>query len=400
MKLLDLFEKENTYADVQLLAFTKALAIMLAYYKGNDIDEGVFHQFLQLANVSQPLVKNVGFKKEFDAIVNFISKTKPPYNEAKKQKLIVLLKAFRATMFGRMNDKAKKVRSKLFDTANMPMRIKSILESIFSIINSESPSGWKNLQRNIAILNDNTLNTFFMPEQRHETGNIIPTYLRLIATITGQNKDHLSLNDYEKLKMMPPEIQEEWKEISRSEGELWRNTLIHIVRNYGQKTIPVNVLIEKLNEIGIPTWRIPKGFTGSYDEKGNMYLKDGRQLSTNQIGGEMQMYDDGNTRYVAKGQGVRVNSLVNYYTIDHATEAVAHKSDLIQQLIPTLNENAKVWRSDFMNGKGKNKMLGAIIETLYLTSGRMGSEDGAAGISVLRSNHIRLKGNTLLFNYT
>lgn len=401
-----------SYKPADLTPFVKLLVTFILFREEAEFVTPLVRKMDMWYTESQPILKELRLTAPAKKCYDFIHKNLPGIDSARKVNAFkAMLSDFRIAIF-----KNKTVKDKLFNTSAMGNQMKGLLNNCFGIINSNSVSGYNGLARNISLLHEPLLNAYFVQDGGNEdTSEVVKNYLKFIKDYTGKNDQYIHYKRVQKLKASNPTMFAVWQDIAKKESTLFKNAVISILRNSGKETISAEKLKKELKSRGLLTWRIPEGFDGLYNEKMEMFLKDGTQLSNNgktgitQIGGWMRMFPDADPskkQKVAEGQGVNVDSKNTYGTMQGRSKSARHRFDLVKEVIPHISTLAQNWRHDFLYANNpKTKMLGAMAETIYLTAARIGSPgnktDGKEtyGISTIKCRDVKKVGNALEITY-
>jgi hypothetical protein len=386
------------YERSELLSFIKLMAAFIAYKEGNTINAKVWSKMQDWSKQSLPLQKEVGCSKEIANALKWLNAYKTGVPDNKNTYFFkTILKPIRAAIFVNAAQKRK-----LFETSNTTSQYNGLMNNIFSIINSDGDNAYNGLVRNISLLKDHDLSQLFLANPSGEN-EVVQDYLQFIKNLTGSDLQYLPKDWVEKLKKKPEVIREEWKKLSGREAKLNREAVLNIIRESGEHLMDADELKSKLEEQGMLSWRIPEGFDGKYDDKRNLYTKDGVQLNGTLQGGWFKWIKpkEGLSK-VAEGQGVYDANKKDFQPLTNVRKSNQAKFDLVRQLLPRLNEYASHWRSDFAFESGKTQLLGAMAETILLTGGRVGSLRSAetgSGITVLRNKDVTPKSGGVQIKY-
>ena len=388
----------KAYEKNDILNFIRMLAVFIAYKEGDSIDNQLYTKLHQWFQGSLKLQAEVKILKQVATIMTMLAANKTGMTKAKREgKFTTLLKALRGEI---MNKDKKANRTKLFETAQISRPQITLINNIFGIINSNADSGYNGLNRNISILGDATLNQYFFPEIDENATQIVKTYLKVLKKITGTNLPYMTKQfKDEEFPKLSTRLQNEYKAAAKAEAAAYQKARFNIIRNSGEILMDADELKEKLEAEGMLTWRIPEGFDGKINDKGNLFLHDGRQLNRDQIGGTMEMLPEKEGRAkLAHGQGFYDKQEHDFQPLEKAQKSAEGKFELVNNILPRLKEFADKWRADFVYETKQQKLLGAMAETFYTTAGRIGSER-KDGLSTLKSKNVIIQGNSIKISY-
>ncbi len=394
-----------SYTSEEVMAFAKMLAYFTIYWYENPMSPQLHEKFTEWAQEAAPLIAEIKIKKQVSDIINYIERRPKILPASNVNRFGSLLMALRDKIY-----KDRDIKNSLFERTAMPAKIKTLLTQLFSLFNGVSQTAYGNIQRNINVLKEPLLNNFFVVKDTTVTSKlkkIISDYLVGLKTLTGKNVDHLTLEQRNLYKKRNPGALEHITELQSVIAKAAKIVIQTKVRSSGEHTITSDEAREVLKEHGIPTFLIPVGFDGLYDDAMNMYLKDGRPIPK-QIGGWMKMVKNPEPGgKVANGQGMWVATEKAYRTLDDTTKSKTERHAAVRDFIPVMPAYVKKWRNIFDSAKGERKMLAAMAELIFITAGRIGSirratdktKDPSFGISVLKAKHVIPQGNKLKIVY-
>lgn len=202
----------------------------------------------------------------------------------------------------------------------------------------------------------------------------------------------------------------DYKDALKTHTDFWKNWLRKTIRSSGKKTMDATKVYKMAKSGGLKVINIPDDFIGQIDENGKFYTPDGDPLFGGSAIGTFKLnkaYDPSVDKPVYYGSVVNPDfkSAQKMYTQKSLTGRRTQKEAKVSALVGKIDKIIKRWQKDLLTGKGLNKALGAIMEAVWETGGRIGSEMGETkgektyGISSLRVGHIKEMGNKLRIRY-
>jgi hypothetical protein len=392
------------YEKNEAIAFAKILAFYIVYWYENTLSPQIIEKYKEWREEADPLIKEINVTPEISAIEKMIAKSPRSLPGDKVEAFQALLLALRAKIYVRNQ------KNLLMNRSSMPPAIKTLLTYAFSAIIGKSQSAMPSFEKNIGILNEPTISNYFVPILNLDPKKIkllVTNYLNELKNFTGKNIIFLNLIQLKNLNKAPIAVKDHILGMEKTLVALIKNIIVKLARESSDGFATSAKINAELKSLGIPNFYVPDGFVGKYDDKLNMYLMDGDQLSGNQIGGTMKMMPKGaKVNYVAKGKGARVAEEITYRRKAQSNQNSVKKFNAVRDFIPQMPLYVAKWRKQLIEGSGDTKKLAAMAETLFYTAGRIGSISAASrtdkptyGISSLRAKNVVPFGNGIRINY-
>lgn len=202
----------------------------------------------------------------------------------------------------------------------------------------------------------------------------------------------------------------DYKDALKTHTDFWKNWLRKTIRSSGKSTEDAKKIYDKAKARGLKVINIPDNFVGRIDENGKFYTTENEPLFGGSAIGKFilnKSYDPSVEKPVYYGSVVNPDfkSPQKMYTQKSLTGRRTQKEAKVSALVGKIDKIIKKWQKDLLTGKGITKALGAIMEAVWETGGRIGSEMGETkgektyGISSLRVGHIKQIGNKLQIKY-
>lgn len=221
-----------------------------------------------------------------------------------------------------------------------------------------------------------------------------------VKALTGKAANSIPMDTIQKLKVKSPEKVAHYNKVKRELNKLKKEALMIYVRQSGSKTIDIQKAIKYLESNGI-AHSLAKDFKGKVDEFGKYYTIYDEPLTgsiSNQFPVKMNPnYKKGSTDYVAT-----VDTPASKQYIYTKQTKSTRDQEKFKKATNAAN-NVKIinrWRKDLNGRKGadRKRMLAALVEIMYLTQIRIGSDKSKTGgkktygLTTLRAKHFKPKG--------
>lgn len=223
--------------------------------------------------------------------------------------------------------------------------------------------------------------------------------------LVGEELDVLPLDKAQVARAQHPELYKKYLAIRRDINTHTKQAISTICRTNGGP-MDVKDLRDALTKRGILN-SIPTGFVGKMDESG-YYTVFGEKIEGAPVG-DVAMnpaYTKGSTKYVFKTRAPGAKTWQTIYTKDAKGTSTEQKYAKTAEAIAQLEKARELWRRDLMgNDYDYGKPMGALVEMLYLTQARIGTEGNEAeggstyGLTTLLGEHYIFKGNKVFLKY-
>jgi hypothetical protein len=227
----------------------------------------------------------------------------------------------------------------------------------------------------------------------------------IVKKLTGRKNDPLlTIDEMLSFKDTDPKIIEKYSELNKVFTANYKAGIQKFVRLSGKPFVDVKVAAKYLDAIGCN--KLPRGFVGNIDEKGQLYTTAGKLLKGRAYGNmEMNKAYDPKTdnTYYAKLLGSQRGEL---RTADFLKRSKGERFDKISDFADNLETHRARWLKDMDSTDPLTKLAATFIEVIHQTKGRIGGDknenDGQPtyGITTIRAKHIKYKANEgLQFDY-
>lgn len=295
-------------------------------------------------------------------------------------------------------------KAKIKGARGIPARWITLLNYLDTYYNSGSDNSYKNIENLVSEIDEPSL-TRLMNKTISESANPqhIHDYLDFVKKHM-KDKTARSIPAEEKKNLKGAKL-EKFKALNTKYNSARRSIRKNIVRSYGKPLMPIKDYVKAVKDMGLQAHDIPKGFDGKIDENGKYYTKDGTAIQGLPVGGEVTMNPEFHPTknpsvWVAKGKGDYQENETRYYSVDHAHGGrEKKKAKSLEAMDVWLPKMQKQWNKD-MNSSGLDKILAMMVECLYQTSARPGTNDKAEssggktyGLCTWLVKHIRPQAN-------
>lgn len=221
----------------------------------------------------------------------------------------------------------------------------------------------------------------------------------VIKDLVGKPQDLLTIEQSAKAREADPDTYKIYLALRRQLNANRDEVLAQLFRANGRMKI-ADIKVE-LDKLGIDSNSVPD-FNGLQDEQG-YYTIYGEPLNGKPTGTCVMNpeYKKGSSVYVLKCQAPGAKTFQAIYTKEAVQNKRSTKFEKVSTNIPKLEKAHKTWLKQMLAGNEE----ALVTEILYLTSARIGSVGNATagsptyGISTLLKKHVKIKGNSLVFNY-
>ena len=237
---------------------------------------------------------------------------------------------------------------------------------------------------------------------------------KLVRKVTGKKIPQYNLSAAEKKKLeTDPEAYQLFLDTRSELLDHYKSILRDFVRSSGKSFVPVDEVRKLLAFKNLGISRIPQGFVGNVDETGALYTKAGDKIDGIPNAPEVIMNPDyessGNKKYVfrtvpVETEGPEENISMNYYTVTTKLSNRKERFEKVESFSDKISEAKAAWRND-LNSNNIEGIIATIVEIIYTTSARIGSDSGMTagnktfGISSLQKQHVTVQGTNLLLKY-
>jgi integrase len=262
-----------------------------------------------------------------------------------------------------------------------------LINNFVSIVLRDSETAKKQMTKNVSLLGDTTLSGMFNHTETNDQSALIKDLQVFSKKHFGVNSDSVTVEQKEALRAKNAEVYKQFLKLNRDIGAVVKSEILRLVRGSGAKLVHLKDVHRHMAKLNIKH-KLPM-FDGYLDEAGALYTSAKVKIN-GAVTGRIEL----NTKYdpvkddtyvflhyplFGNGQPQRI------YTINYKKSATVGKFDTVKELIDSLPKLQKRWRRDLSGDiNSLDTVCAVIIETIYITSGRIGSATGATGISSLK----------------
>lgn len=279
-----------------------------------------------------------------------------------------------------------------------------------------SESAAKRLMNTAGYFKDSDISKMFL-----HAGDDVQTDMQtaLYTRLKAHVKQYGKVSGY----VMPETVLQEWRDKAKEVGSnlqqhqdyldmrrarkaVYDKAIANIVRSSGSHILNVKDIKKQLGAIqhDIPDW-----YVGAMDDKGNFYTEAGLQLLNKPVGiGQMNpnYRPEDDNAYVCKYKAPFAQNYTNVQTVKNRTEGRIESFDIVQTMLPDLQQYVQKWLTDLEKGPGTLRGTAATVcEVIYQTSARIGSTKAKTagettyGISTLQARHIKHNDKRTIMAY-
>lgn len=309
---------------------------------------------------------------------------------------------------------------KLEDWANKHMQDKRTIrhgtvdqkgwyDAFRKIFTQQSEAARNKIQKDVGKFADPKIASLFDVQLEDNRNDSIE---QLAKKLTGKPYVRIPMAVSNKLsqKVRDSQLYKDYRAALKSHNDYWKKWLTKLVRGSGKKTLDAASVAKQAKSAGLKIVNIPDKFVGRIDENGKFYTPDNEPLGGGSVVGTFKLnpgYDpnDDRPQYYGVVHNPDFASGQRMYTDKTKSAAKRQKAEKVEALTKKIDRIVKRWQRDLLTGRGIDKALGAIMEAVWETGGRIGSEHGNTGgektygISSLRVGHIKELGNKLRIKY-
>lgn len=390
-------------------ALAACLSIIVLDINDNSVSE-FRSQYRQFFDLAKNFASKNGFGSEFKSVSKRIMRGDDMFGD--DDDVMELGKQIRRNRKSLYEDKA--ISKELF---------KLIIAGARNLIKDDK-NAWDYLCKNISLLHNTRLTAAFVPDDDEpvkidglDPSSASKQMRQVYLKMTGEQPKY----GYFVNPMLIPQYREKnpklWEEYARLSKVLNRETkrlVFRYVRTKQKQHVSVDEINKFLDKQGL-LHNMPRGFTGGLvDENMKFYTSTGNRLSK-APSGLVRMnpkYDPAqDNTYVlyvtgfgktSKG-GDQSNGRIRTETYNESNKKKRHA--VAQQFLENENRIRAKWLKDLKRNGTKEQIMATMVELLWATSARIGGQGNKTagettyGLSTLVTDHVRIKGNKLLFDY-
>lgn len=383
-----------------LASLTSALVVIVLHLYGNSV-KSFKAGFKADVDKSLTLLNKFGIKKEFVVFSNQFLMS-GDFDESEAVLLGKMLKPL----------KAQFIKDPAIDKAFI-----SLFYDCVTCLIKESDPAWRRLEKNVSILKNPKFNAIFVPdcESTEQDSIAIPIdqatkRLKAVAVKLGGKADHpfFPVKKVIEFRKDPDllDLVKEYSLVVKEINKVVKAEIFKYVRSSGKDKVAVADLKAYLKGKNIIN-DLPTGFEGGlFDEKGQAYTKEGRQLDRVPCGTVImnKKYDpDNETTYVMNDI---YDKNLRYRTLEFTDGNRDAKHAAVKEFYQTESEHRNTWLQDLSKAGSVEQVEAAMVEIMYQTSCRIGGANNKTkgeptyGLTTLQVNHILVKPKVIEFNYS
>lgn len=277
--------------------------------------------------------------------------------------------------------------------------VRSLLSAFSTWLITDSPSAFRRIHRNAVsrILPSWIAKSFLEDESRVSTDQrpIQESLRHLMKTMTGKpSLGFESIEEAKAQKEKDPETYAKYLALRREFNASWKAALSNLVRQSGEKLLPLAQVEKALAAEGvITTWPLaePIKFQGKVDADGMWYTKYGEFVGgppNRSIFPTIRVnpnYEKDGSDYVFQAMGIDGKPGNYFYTRNAVRRAVAEKFQKVRDFIPQVTKIRSKWVALLRryDQTDRVKVAALVLELLYRTSARIGSPTKNNGLATL-----------------
>jgi DNA topoisomerase IB len=384
-------------------SFLKMLLVIVLKTYGQDTKQ--FREFTAWTQDAKPFLAKHGILKPIMVAAN-LYKTRGLYDD----EVVELGAGLRA-----------KAREGVFDgKLYISVEQRKLLKDITAVLRANpSDPAWNRIHSDVRILKDVNLNRAFVAEEDSVTSGMksnISKLRTLIKKATGQESCFISVDDAMLLRKDNPTLSTQISGLTKILKAAIKKSVFSFVRTYadpvtsveGNQIVPISDVQKYLSAQGLPN-NLPIGLTGGQiDENGRIYTSTGLMLAGTPEGRVTMnpVYDpQTNNTYVCNivRDGARN---FEFRTVQMAEIRKDKKFGAVQEFLKNETQFRQKWLRMLSAKKHIDRVLGAMMELMYVTSARIGGKDNETagektyGLTTLLVSHIKITAKRIEFDYT
>lgn len=273
-----------------------------------------------------------------------------------------------------------------------------VLKACGLYLRNDSPSALAKLQK-MASMGGPWVAQRFLPDAQSQE-QVAPTLKSVVKQLSGRDAPFLTVDEAKIARTTKPELYKEYLRLSREFNQSWKDAAVTYVRMSGSKLVPYPELLAHLDSLGL-TYRLPIGFTGLVDDQLRMYtqkkeLIDGVPSAITSPTLQMNPRRSAQAPWIFKAIKADGSAPTYFYTSQFKAAQAEKKFALVKGLADRMPAIRRKWVSSIRNfdPNDRNHVAHAVLETLYQTSGRIGSRGNSTfGIGTLQVRHLLPQSN-------
>lgn len=273
-----------------------------------------------------------------------------------------------------------------------------LLSAIGLYLRNDSPAAFKKLEKFAGSVSSWAARRMVPQVMSQATSE--PILRSLVKKLVGRDDVFLSPEESKAAKMARPELYQQYLDVAKTFNKSWNDALIAYVRNHEKKLVPYEEVLAFLDSQGYQ-YRLVKGFTGLIDDQRRLYTQDGKLIegvpaAITSPTVEMNPKRTTSAPWVFKAIKSNGAAPTYFYTTDFKLARTKSKFELVKGLEKKIPAARNKWLSKVKNFSSADaaSVACAVLETLYQTSGRIGSKNNPTfGIGTLQVRHLNLMPN-------
>lgn len=393
-------------------AFAASLAVVVLDINDNDV-KPFREQFKLWAGYAQPFATKIGVGPEFKALAKRVMKGDDLYGDDDD-----------VVDFGKAV-KGGEGRAALNGDTRTSREMVKLIVACARCLAKDDEKAWQYLERNVSILENPRLTSVFLSDDDSAVeidgvgaSEAAKKMRAVVQKLTGNAvKDGYFINplkarDYAEKN---PAAAEEYKKLKKILDAEVKRLVFRYVRNKAAQMVSIDEVSKFLEKQGV-MHNLPRGFTGGQiDENGNFYTAEGKPLASKPMG-QVRM----NPKYDPAQDNTYVLYVMGYGKSEDGKELgpgrvrtttmlQSNKERRHSQVADFIANEAKIrgkWLKDLDRRGTKEQVMAALVEMMWATSARIGGKGNQSageptyGMTTLQVQHVRIKGQKILFDYT
>lgn len=223
---------------------------------------------------------------------------------------------------------------------------------------------------------------------------------KLVKRLVGRDDVFLTLEEAKIVRETQPEVYKEYLRMAAQVNKSWKDALVSYIRGTGKSLVPYTEVLKYLDAAGL-VYRLPQGFTGMIDDQGRLFtnkgeLIDGVPSAITSPTVEMNPTYGPKAPWVFKALKADDSPPTYFYTSAFKKNQADQKFEMVKGLEKKIPVARKKWFAEIkkFNPTKTGAVAAAVLETLYQTSGRIGTRGNTtSGIGTLQVRHLLPQSN-------
>jgi hypothetical protein len=396
----------TAYDKDQLLSLLRLLTFFAIAIDTSEIPHTLVHKIDKWYADAESMFGDINFPKRAYKILDPKTYRLPNQGKIKTSQQTTLVDGMKQARKILRDD--PKVKRGLATSPDLSNRYQKILNNLFTFFNRGSDNAYDFIVNNVHALGDNDLNALMEPKFNGDPRAEAKKLARIVQK-HGDNGHQITDETTEHLKENDPEALNDYRRQYNLVRNAARVEIKKLVRSTGKPTVRADQIKTGLEQVGLPTHYIPKGFEkGSFDQDMNQYAPNGERLSVNVPAGswikwhpagvKLKSIGEYQTPFMAKPAGL--------YTMKHTTGILQEKKyGDVENNLENIDKLKARWVKDSKSSDSKIALLGNMVLTMYYLGVRVGNPSNETageqtfGLTTFTVGHVHKRGDELIFSF-